>query len=55
MQLELPAPHVTGGSMPGLRTPISFSRATLNTGRPAPRLGEHTAALRQAYGLSGGE
>jgi crotonobetainyl-CoA:carnitine CoA-transferase CaiB-like acyl-CoA transferase len=52
MQLALPAPHVDGGVLPGVRTPITFSAATLNTGRPAPRLGEHTDEVRRAYGFS---
>ena len=37
--------------IPGVRTPITFSGAQLNTGRPAPRLGEHTAEVRAEYGF----
>jgi crotonobetainyl-CoA:carnitine CoA-transferase CaiB-like acyl-CoA transferase len=52
MQLQMPAAHVAGGQLPGVRTPITFSGAQLNTGRPAPRLGEHTEEVRAEYGFS---
>jgi len=52
MQLDLPAPAVAGGRMPGVRTPIAFSEATLNTHRPAPQLGEHTDDVRREYGFA---
>ncbi len=51
MQLHLNAPHVAGGHLPGVRTPIRFGGATLATGRPAPRLGEHNAEVRREYGF----
>jgi crotonobetainyl-CoA:carnitine CoA-transferase CaiB-like acyl-CoA transferase len=52
MQLDLAAPAVAGGRLPGVRTPIAFSDATLNTDRPAPRLGEHTDEVRREYGCA---
>jgi len=42
MRLDLAAPGLAGGSVPGVRTPILFSGATLALGRASPRLGEHT-------------
>jgi crotonobetainyl-CoA:carnitine CoA-transferase CaiB-like acyl-CoA transferase len=39
------------GPIPSIRTPIRFSHAELALGRPAPRLGEHTAeVLRELAG-----
>jgi crotonobetainyl-CoA:carnitine CoA-transferase CaiB-like acyl-CoA transferase len=52
MQLDLPAPAVAGGRMPGVRTPIAFSDATLKTQRPAPQLGQHTDEVRREYGFA---
>jgi crotonobetainyl-CoA:carnitine CoA-transferase CaiB-like acyl-CoA transferase len=49
--LSLPAPGVAGGHLPGIRTPIVFSSSELALGRPAPRLGEHTEAVRRELGL----
>lgn len=45
MQLSLPAPWAEEGSVPGIRTPIRFSDASLSCECPAPRLGEHTAQI----------
>jgi crotonobetainyl-CoA:carnitine CoA-transferase CaiB-like acyl-CoA transferase len=50
--LSLPAPGVAGGHLPGIRTPIVFSSSELALGRPAPRLGEHTEAVRRELGLA---
>ena len=33
--------QIAPGGLPGVRTPISFSRAELSLDRPAPKLGEH--------------
>ncbi|MGB0132367.1 CaiB/BaiF CoA transferase family protein [Dokdonella sp.] len=56
MQLDLEAPDCAGGRAPGVRTPIRFSDACLNLGKPAPRLGEHNdevrAELESAQGRS---
>jgi crotonobetainyl-CoA:carnitine CoA-transferase CaiB-like acyl-CoA transferase len=42
---ELAAPELAGGRVPSVRTPIGFSAAQLMLGRPAPRLGQHTAEV----------
>lgn len=42
LELDLVAPGRSGGHVPGVRTPIRFSGASLETTRPSPRLGEHT-------------
>lgn len=34
--------------IPGVRTPIAFSESALSLDRPAPKLGEHTSAVRAA-------
>ena len=41
LQLRLDAPGIEGGHVPGVRTPIKFSDASLALGRASPRLGEH--------------
>ena len=46
--LDLDAPGHAGGRVPGIRTPISFSNATLATSKRSPRLGEHTDAISEA-------
>jgi crotonobetainyl-CoA:carnitine CoA-transferase CaiB-like acyl-CoA transferase len=45
MRLEMAAPEIRGGILPGLRSPLRFSVSTLQLGRHAPRLGEHTAEI----------
>lgn len=45
MQLDLAAPGHRDGHLPGVRTPIRFSDAALETSRPSPGLGEHTAQV----------
>lgn len=40
MRLQLDAPGLEGGAVPGVRTPIRFSEARLALGRASPRLGE---------------
>lgn len=39
MRLQLDAPGLEGGAVPGVRTPIRFSEARLALGRASPRLG----------------
>ncbi len=46
MRLDLPAPDAAGGTVPGVRTPILFSRTPLSYEQPSPRLGADTEALR---------
>jgi crotonobetainyl-CoA:carnitine CoA-transferase CaiB-like acyl-CoA transferase len=50
MRLALHAPHADGESIPGIRTPIRYSRSSLNTARRAPQLGEHTAEILRELG-----
>ncbi len=45
LQLDLVAPRHRDGCLPGVRTPILFSDASLETTRPSPALGEHTAQV----------
>ena len=45
LQLDLAAPDHCGGRLPGVRTPIRFSDASLDTSRRSPELGEHTALV----------
>jgi crotonobetainyl-CoA:carnitine CoA-transferase CaiB-like acyl-CoA transferase len=52
MRLDLSAPGVAGGVVPGLRTPLRLSVSPLDLGRPAPALGEHTEAVRLELGLA---
>ncbi len=48
LRLDMDAPWVAGGRVPGVRTPISFSDAQLAIPRAAPRLGEHTQEVQEA-------
>lgn len=45
LQLDLAAPDHRDGHLPGVRTPIRFSDASLETTRRSPVLGEHTAQV----------
>ena len=45
MRLELPAPDAAAGTVPGVRTPIMFSRTPLSYEQASPRLGADTEAL----------
>ena len=45
MHVPLEAPWTQEGAIPGIRTPIRFSGAQLDVGRPSPRLGEHTSEI----------
>lgn len=51
MQLDLSAPGLSGGQVPGVRTPLRFSEAGLNLSRPSPRLGEHTDEVKAELAL----
>ena len=42
MKVELDAPHVAGGTMPTLRSPLMLDGEAQVSRRPPPRLGEHT-------------
>jgi crotonobetainyl-CoA:carnitine CoA-transferase CaiB-like acyl-CoA transferase len=45
MRLELPAPDAAAGTVPGVRTPILFSRTPLSYEQASPHLGADTEAL----------
>jgi crotonobetainyl-CoA:carnitine CoA-transferase CaiB-like acyl-CoA transferase len=49
MRIDMPAPDAKGGSIPGLRTPITFSRTPLSYATPSPRLGADNAAVKGAF------
>ena len=51
LQVQLPASGYDSESLPSIRSPMAFSDASLALGRPAPRLGEHTQAVRAELGL----
>jgi crotonobetainyl-CoA:carnitine CoA-transferase CaiB-like acyl-CoA transferase len=42
MKVELDAPHVAGGTVPSLRSPLMLDGEAQVSRRPPPRLGEHT-------------
>jgi crotonobetainyl-CoA:carnitine CoA-transferase CaiB-like acyl-CoA transferase len=48
LRLDLDAPGVAGGRIPGVRTPLRFSDAALALDRPSPRLGAHTQDVTAA-------
>lgn len=47
MRLALPAPWAESGVVPGVRTPIRFSRNPLAEGRASPLLNEHAEQVRR--------
>jgi len=47
--------EIAPGGVPGVRTPIVFSRSALALDRPPPRLDEHRAELLAELGLAAGE
>ena len=52
LRLDLDAPDVAGGRVPGVRTPIRFSDAALVLDRASPVLGAHSAEVRAELGLA---
>jgi crotonobetainyl-CoA:carnitine CoA-transferase CaiB-like acyl-CoA transferase len=50
LRMSMGAPGYAG-DLPGVRTPIAFSDSQLALGRPAPRLGEHTAEVLAELGM----
>jgi crotonobetainyl-CoA:carnitine CoA-transferase CaiB-like acyl-CoA transferase len=52
LRVSLPAPGTATGEIPSVRSPMVFSDAQLALGRPAPRLGEHTAEVKHEIGFS---
>jgi crotonobetainyl-CoA:carnitine CoA-transferase CaiB-like acyl-CoA transferase len=53
MCVQLEAPWAAEGTIPAIRTPISFSGARLDVSRSSPRLGEHTSEILAELGLAG--
>jgi glutaryl-CoA transferase len=51
MRIDMPSPAAAGGSLPGLRTPITIDGARMASGRPSPRLGEHTQDVLREIGM----
>jgi crotonobetainyl-CoA:carnitine CoA-transferase CaiB-like acyl-CoA transferase len=49
MRIDMPAPAAKGGSISGLRTPITFSRTPLSYTMPSPQLGADNAAVKTAF------
>jgi crotonobetainyl-CoA:carnitine CoA-transferase CaiB-like acyl-CoA transferase len=45
MRLAMPSAVAKGGTIPGVRTPIVIGGEPMASGRPSPRLGEHTADI----------
>lgn len=52
MRIDLPSADARDGSVPGVRTPILFSRTPLTYERPSPRLGADTEAVTAALDAS---
>ena len=44
--------RIEAGGVPGVRTPISFSEASLDLSRPSPKLDEHGDAIRRTRSFS---
>ena len=51
MRISLSSGGDSGQTIDGLRTPIAMSECSLELGRAAPRLGEHTEAVARELGL----
>jgi crotonobetainyl-CoA:carnitine CoA-transferase CaiB-like acyl-CoA transferase len=52
MRVDLPHPDAKGGSIPGVRTPITINRRRAAADRAPPRLGEHTEEVLREIGES---
>jgi crotonobetainyl-CoA:carnitine CoA-transferase CaiB-like acyl-CoA transferase len=50
LRLASPSAAAKGGTIPGVRTPITLDGAHMASPRPAPRLGEHTEEILREIG-----
>jgi len=50
MRIDPPCPKAKGGSIPGVRTPITIGGRPMAAEYPAPRLGEHSAEILREIG-----
>jgi crotonobetainyl-CoA:carnitine CoA-transferase CaiB-like acyl-CoA transferase len=50
MKLAIKSDDAKGGVIPGIRTPIMLDGAPADSGRPSPRLGQHTAEILKEIG-----
>jgi crotonobetainyl-CoA:carnitine CoA-transferase CaiB-like acyl-CoA transferase len=50
MRLELASEAAKGGTIPGLRTPITIDGQGMASKRPSPRLGEHSQEILREIG-----
>ena len=48
MRIDLPDLAASGGKIPGVRAPITFSDSTLVYDKPSPQLGADTAEIAAA-------
>lgn len=46
MRIDIPAPDALGGTVPGVRTPITIDGQPMVSDQPSPALGAHTAAFK---------
>jgi glutaryl-CoA transferase len=51
MRLDMPCPAAASGRLSGLRSPISIDGARMASGRPSPRLGEHSKEILREIGV----
>ena len=50
MKLDIPSDRAKGGTIPGIRTPITVDGKPMASDNPAPRLGQHTAEILKEIG-----